>query len=114
MAVYDAKFPNYPPPDKDGYPTSVDVSRRLAFVFGGIPDHCTTGKPLEGDVSLTQPAAKGGSYVANEKNCGRGATRLFGNLPRQVGAGVHAADDVILTASGPGAEQFRGDRKSVV
>ena len=23
-------------------------------------------------------------------------------------AGVHAADDVILTAMGPGAEQFRG------
>ncbi len=108
MSVYDAKFPNYPPPDKDGYPTTVDVSRRLAFIFGGIPDHCTTGKPLGGDVSLTQPAPKGGGYVANEQACGQGATRLFGNLPRLVGAGVHSADDVILTANGPGADLFRG------
>ena len=108
ISVYDAKFPNYPVADKDGYPTSVDVSRRLAFIFGGIPDHCTTGKPLSGDVSLTQPAPKGGGYVANEQTCGQGATRLLGNLPRLVGAGVHSADDVILTATGPGADLFRG------
>ncbi len=108
MAVYDAKFPNYPPADKDGYPTAVDVSRRLAFVFGGVPDHCATGKPAESDYWPTQAAPKGAGYVANERTCGPGATRLFGNLPQQIGAGVHAADDVILTASGPGAEQFRG------
>ncbi len=108
MAVYDAKFPNYPPPDKDGYPTAIDVSRRLAFVFGGVPDHCTTGKPTDSGYWPTQPAAKDGGYVANEKHCGVGATRLPGNLPQQIGAGVHAADDVILTASGPGSEQFRG------
>ncbi len=108
MAVYDAKFPNYPPPDQDGYPATVDVSRRLAFVFGGVPDHCATGKPAESGYWPTQPVPKGGEYVANEQHCGAGATRLPGNLPRQIGAGVHAADDVILTASGPGAEQFRG------
>lgn len=109
MAVYDAKFPNYPAPDKDGYPASVDVSRRLAFVFGGVPDHCTAGKPVDSGYWPTQAAKeKDGGYVANEQYCGAGATRMAGNLPRQVGAGVHAADDVILTANGPGAEQFRG------
>lgn len=108
MAVYDASFPNYPPPDRDGYPTAVDVSRRLAFVFGAAPDHCTTGKPSESGHWPTQAAPKGGTYVPNEKSCGPGATRLLGNLPAQIGAGVHAADDVILTAVGPGSEQFRG------
>jgi alkaline phosphatase len=108
MAVYDAKFPNYPPPDKDGYPTDVDVSRRLAFVFGGRPDHCTSGKPNDSGYWPTQAAPVSGTYVANEKHCGAGATRIPGNLPMQIGAGVHAADDIILTAIGPGAEQFRG------
>jgi alkaline phosphatase len=108
MAVYDAKFPNYPPPDKDGYPAAIDVSRRLALVFGAVPDHCATGRPTEDGYWPTQAAPKDGGYVANEKHCGAGATRLLGNLPRQVSSGVHAADDVILTASGPGADQFRG------
>lgn len=109
MAVYDAKFPNYPPPDRDGYPAAVDVPRRLAFVFGGMPDHCATGRPVESGYWPTQPASKGsGAYVANERFCGLGSTRMPGNLPQQVGAGVHAADDVILTANGPGAGLFRG------
>jgi alkaline phosphatase len=34
--------------------------------------------------------------------------RRIGNLPFNMNAGVHAADDVILTAMGPGAEMFRG------
>lgn len=109
IAVYDAKFPNYAPANPEGYPPSVEVSRRLAFVFGGVPDHCASGKPVESGYWPTQSAKeKGAGYVANEQYCGPGATRLAGNLPRQVGAGVHAADDVILTADGPGAAQFRG------
>jgi alkaline phosphatase len=31
-----------------------------------------------------------------------------GNLPFTAPQGVHAADDVILTAMGPGSEAFRG------
>ncbi len=108
MAVYDAKFPNYPPPDRDGYPPSVDVSRRLALVFGGVPDHCTTGKPSPSPSWPTQKANKGADFVANEEQCSGGATRLLGNLPTLVAGGVHAADDVILTADGPGSDQFRG------
>ena len=34
--------------------------------------------------------------------------RRAGNLPFDANSGVHAADDVVLTAMGPGAEQFRG------
>jgi alkaline phosphatase len=105
-----SQFPNYPPPNADGYPDKVDVSRRLAFVFSAYPDTCDSGKPyLEGE---NVPAVEGetkGTYVANEKNCAApGATRRVGNLPFNMNAGVHAADDVVLTAMGPGAELFRG------
>jgi alkaline phosphatase len=41
LGVYaEAKFPNYPKADAAGYPGSIDVSRRLAFMFAGFPDHC--------------------------------------------------------------------------
>ena len=101
--------PNYPAPNADGYPDKVDVSRRLAFVFGGFPDYCDAGRPyLDGE---NVPAVRGpnNDFVANEKYCNvPGAARRAGNLPFNVGAGVHAADDVVLTAIGPGAEMFHG------
>jgi alkaline phosphatase len=104
-----SKVPNYPAPNAAGYPDRVDVSRRLAFVFGGFPDYCDTGHPyLDGE---NVPAVRGPNrdYVANEKYCSvPGAARRTGNLPFSSGAGVHAADEVVLTAIGPGAELFRG------
>ena len=108
LGVYnEAKFPNYPKPDSDGYPASVDVSRRLAFVFAGFPDHCASGKPsLGGPFKPTEE--KGDKAVANETFCTPQATRMEGNLPFTQRQGVHAADDVVLTAIGPGAELFRG------
>jgi alkaline phosphatase len=88
----------------------VDVSRRLAFVFGAFPDYCDLGRPyLDGEnVPATSGASKD-TNVANEKYCGvPGAARRTGNLPLEASSGVHSADDVVLTATGPGAEQFRG------
>jgi len=111
LGVYNlSQFPNYPAPNADGYPDRVDVSRRLAFVFSAYPDFCDAGKPyLEGENVPAVEGATKGTYVANEKNCGLpGAARRVGNLPFNMSSGVHAADDVILTAMGPGAEQFRG------
>ena len=111
LGVYNlSQFPNYPAPNADGYPDKVDVSRRLAFVFSTYPDSCDNTRPyLEGE---NVPAVEGeqkGTYVANEKNCALpGAVRRIGNLPFNINTGVHAADDVILTAMGPGAEMFRG------
>jgi len=111
LGVYNlSRFPNYPAPNADGYPEKVDVSRRLAFVFSAYPDSCDNGRPyLDGE---NVPAVEGqtkGSFVANEKNCALpGAVRRMGNLPFNMNSGVHAADDVVLTAMGPGAEQFRG------
>ena len=104
LGVYaEAGYPNYPP--------SVDVSRRLAFVFGAYPDHCDSGKPyLTGENVPAVPVPdRRNVFAANERNCtGPLATRREGNLGFDVSQGVHAADDVVLTAAGPGSELFRG------
>ena len=112
LGVYaEAGYPNYPPAGRDGYPPSVDVSKRLAFVFGAYPDHCDTGKPYlagENVPSLPVPDRKN-VFAANERGCtGPMAVRRQGNLGLDVSQGVHAADDVLLTAMGPGSELFRG------
>jgi alkaline phosphatase len=108
LGVYNnAGFPNYPAAGPDGYPASIDVTRRLAFVFAGFPDHCTSGKPyLGGPFRPTE--SKENKAVANEVFCTPEATRMQGNLPFTQPQGVHSADDVVLTAMGPGAELFRG------
>jgi len=110
LGVYqNSTLPNYPAPNAAGYPERVDVSRRLAFIFGAFPDYCDTGHPyLDGE---NVPAVSGPNrdFVANEKYCNvPGAARRTGNLPFNVNSGVHAADDVVLTATGPGAEMFHG------
>ena len=111
LGIYaEAGFPNYPAPNADGYPDKVDVSKRLAFVFGAFPDYCDLGRPyLEGENVPAVAGATKETFVANEKYCNApGAARRTGNLPFQANQGVHSGDDVILTAMGPGAEQFRG------
>ncbi len=102
--------PNYPAADADGYPEKVDVSRRLAFVFGAFPDYCDTGHPhLDGENVPAVAGASKDTFVANERYCTTpGAARRTGNLPFNANAGVHSADDVVLTAMGPGAEMFHG------
>jgi alkaline phosphatase len=105
----ESKFPNYPAPNADGYPDKVDVSRRLAFVFGTYPDYCDTGRPyLDGENLPAVPGTEKDTFVANEQYCVPGAIRRTGNLPFGVAQGVHSADDVVLTAMGPGADLFRG------
>ncbi|KRE14804.1 alkaline phosphatase [Bosea sp. Root483D1] len=104
--------PNYGPRDADGYPTKLDTSRRLAVAFGSYPDTCDTGRPyLDGERVPAVKGPDGKTNVANEKDCtGPLATRKQGNLPFDANSGVHAADDVLLTAMGPGAERFRGHK----
>ncbi|WP_026783113.1 alkaline phosphatase [Pleomorphomonas koreensis] len=110
IGTYDAAgFPNYVDADGDGYPDRVDVSRRLAIFANNGPDHYETFRPkLDGPF---EPAVKSqdGIYVANEayKNV-PGAVFVEGNIPRDGDTGVHAVDDVVLQAAGPGAEEFKG------
>ena len=104
----EAGYPNYPAPDKDGYPPSVDVSKRLAVFFADFPDYYETYRPkLDGPFEPAVKDATGKQYAANEKYKD-GAQLRGGNLPRSSDVGVHAADDAVLTAMGPGSEKFRG------
>ena len=83
-----------------GSPSCSAPSRTTAI--SGVPiSTARTSRRCRRDSSST--------YVANEKYCNApGAARRTGNLPFEANSGVHAADDVVLTAMGPGAEMFRG------
>ena len=109
LGVYDkSTVPQYKA-DKDGYPESVDLKQRLAFTFGSYPDHCFDAKPhLEAEFVPAVPGPEKGTFITNETQCTNTSVRITGNIPATANSGVHAADDVILTAMGPGAEAFRG------
>ncbi len=104
-----AGYPNYKDVNKDGYPDDVNVSKRLAAFFNNFPDHYETFRPKL-DARFT-PAIKNekDQYVANAayKDI-PGAVFREGILPRDSDTGVHAIDDMIVQASGPGAERIRG------
>ncbi len=111
VGVYDkAGFPNYPAPDAEGYPSRVDVSKRLAIFSASLPDHYETFRPKLDNPN--EPTVKGelaDSFKANDKYKDvPGVVLRFGNLPAMVGASVHSGEDVILTATGPGSERVRG------
>ncbi|MCM5552692.1 alkaline phosphatase [Pleomorphomonas sp. NRK KF1] len=105
----DAGFPNYEDKDADGYPDSVDVSRRLAIFANNYPDHYETFRPKLDNPFQPAVKSESGAYVANEayKDV-PGAVFVQGNLPKNADTAVHAVDDVVLQAAGPGAEGFKG------
>ncbi|MDA9544808.1 alkaline phosphatase [Bradyrhizobium sp. CCBAU 45321] len=111
VGVYDqAGFPNYPAPDAEGYPSRVDVSRRLAIFSASLPDHYETFRPkLDNPNEPTVKAGDDGTFKANEKYKEvPGAVLRPGNLSSLVGASVHSGEDVIVTATGPGSERVHG------
>lgn len=110
VGVYaDAGFPNYEDKNRDGYPDSIDVSRRLAIFSNNFPDHYETFRPKMGNPFVPAIKNEKGEYVANEayKDV-PGAVLRTGNLPKDESTAVHAVDDVVLQATGPGADAFRG------
>lgn len=110
VGVYqDAGFPNYVDADGDGFPDKVDVSRRLAMFANNFPDYYETFRPKMDGPFVPAVKNEKGEYVANEayKNV-PGAVLRIGNTPRSEDTGVHAVDDVVLQAQGPGSEQLHG------
>jgi alkaline phosphatase len=104
-----AGFPNYEDKDGDGFPDKVDVTRRLAMFSSNFPDYYETFRPkMDGPF---EPAIKNekDEYVANPayKDV-PGAVLRTGNLPKDSDTAVHAVDDVVLQATGPGADGFKG------
>lgn len=111
VGVYDkAGFPNYPAPDADGYPSRVDVSRRLAIFSASLPDHYETFRPkLDGPNVPTVKDGQSENYKANDRYKDvPGAVLRPGNLPAMMNASVHSGEDVILTAAGPGSDRVKG------
>jgi len=111
VGVYDkAGFPNYPAPDADGYPSRVDVSRRLAIFSASLPDHYETFRPkLDNPNEPTEKGDQSGTAKPNEKyKDAPGVALRLGNLPTMMGASVHSGEDVILTGIGPGSDRIRG------
>ncbi|GAC1628437.1 MAG: alkaline phosphatase [Nevskia sp.] len=112
-----AKFPTYPKPDAEGYPDTVLATRHLDLVYGAHPDYYETYSPkLDGPNEPTECTKKDPKdetrclvYGANSKYAGSPRAQLrVGNLPHGDASGVHAVDDGVLSATGPGAEQFHG------
>jgi alkaline phosphatase len=111
LGVYEkAGFPNYPAPDAEGYPSRVDVSRRLAIMSASLPDHYETLRPkLDNPNDPTEKGDEPGTFKANEKYKNvPGSMLRLGNLPAMMGASVHSGEDVILTATGPGSDRVKG------
>ncbi len=110
----EAGYPNYPVPDAEGYPNRVDVSKRLRLVFGSHPDYYDLYRPYM-DGGDGRPVLSGDLYVANPKYKDfPGAQLVPGNQARDRSRGTtgtvgsHSGDDLVLTATGPGAEKVRG------
>jgi len=104
-----AGYPNYPPANDEGYPPRLDVSRRLAIFFSVFPDYYETYRPKLDGPFVPAVGGPDKSYVANEKYKDTpGAVLRVGNLPHGAPQGVHSGEDVLLTATGPGAERVRG------
>lgn len=111
VGIYaDAGYPNYPKANIDGYPSQIDVSKRLAFFYGNYPDHYETLHPKLDGTFIPAIKAESGQYLANPKyiQLQEDAIHVGGNLPSHQDLGVHTADDAVLNAMGPGAEKFHG------
>ena len=105
----EAGFPNYTDENKDGYPDKVDVTKRLFLNANNGPDHYETFRPKLDNPFVPAIQNEKKEYVANEayKDV-PGAVLVTGIIPKSGDSGVHAVDDVVLQAAGPGSEGFRG------
>ena len=102
----------------EGYPSRVDVSRRLAIFSASLPDHYETFRPKLDNPN--EPTVKGdepGTFKANDKYKDvPGVVLRFGNLPAMMGASVHSGEDVILTGDRAGQRtdpRFDGQHRCV-
>ena len=104
VRVYaNAKFPDYQDTDGDGFPDKVAVTLPLAIHWANHPEFYENYHV--NDEPLSPTVQEGDKWVANEKRNSDGELQT-GNLPWSATNEVHTVEDVPLTASGPGAEQF--------
>jgi alkaline phosphatase len=112
-AYAEAGFPNYPAADARGYPPEVNVSKRLYMAVGSHPEYYETFHPkLDAPFVPTVKVKDDSGKEMNVANPAYkdmpGAILVPSNLPRAITQDVHAVDDVILSAMGPGSDEFKG------
>ena len=104
----EAGFPNFVYSDGDGFPDDPNPSRTLFIGYSSHPDYRDDfGLELPGPVepALLDMASK--KAVPNPERDPDGELQT-GNLDSNQTNCVHTVDDVIVVASGPGAQRFRG------
>jgi alkaline phosphatase len=98
-------FPTFRDEDGDGFPENPAPDVTLAIEYANHPDYYEDFKFHKTPVS---PAIMSGDVaVANVKRAPNGVF-YPGNIPGAESQEVHAADDVPLSAGGPGADHFKG------
>lgn len=102
----DAGWPTFADADGDGFPDNPDPDVTLAVQFANHPDYYENYRFQE--VPTSPAVMADGKAAANPKRSPQGGKWKEGNIPASDPSEVHSADDVPLTAEGPGAEYFKG------
>ena len=102
----DAGWTTFADVDGDGFPDDPNPSVTLAVQFANHPDYIENYKFQE--VPTSPAIMANGKAIANEKRSPQGGDLKVGNIPSSDSSEVHSADDVPLTADGPGADYFKG------
>lgn len=102
----DAGWPTFVDVDGDGFPDDPNPSVTLAVQFANHPDYYENYKFQE--VPTSPAIMADGKAIANPKRAPQGGDLKVGNTPTSDPSEVHSADDVPLTAEGPGADYFKG------
>jgi alkaline phosphatase len=98
-----AGWPTFEDADQDGFPDNPDPDVTLAIQYANHPDYNADYHFKE--VPTVPAIMADGKAIVNPKTTGE---FYPGNIPADDPSEVHSADDVVLTAMGPGAEYFNG------
>jgi alkaline phosphatase len=111
----DASFPTYADANGDGFPDDPDPSVKLVMDDAGRPtykqDYRTNFRPLSpagASAALPNPKRDPDGLLMTGNMPTRSVPGSAAKTEGDVGSAPHAADDVILAASGPGAAVFAG------
>lgn len=98
-----AGWPTFEDADQDGFPDNPDPDVTLAIQYANHPDYNADYHFKE--VPTVPAIMADGKAIVNPQTTGE---FYPGNIPADDPSEVHSADDVVLTAMGPGAEYFNG------
>ena len=102
----DSSWPTFADADGDGFPDDPNPSVTLAVQYANHPDYYENYRFQ--DVPTSPAIMAGDKAVANPERAPKGSELRVGNTPTNDPSEVHSADDVPLTAVGPGADYFKG------